>query len=82
MKTPATLLLFICLVVSKITDAQKNYQPGYVVTLGNDTLTGLINYKNWEKNPKSITFKSDANAIAQIFNVNQLEYFEVNKKDA
>jgi hypothetical protein len=41
--------------------AQSNYKPGYVVNLKNDTLKGFIDYKEWENNPKSFTFKSNLN---------------------
>jgi len=39
--------------------AQSNYKPGYVVDLRNDTLKGFIDYKEWENNPKTFTFKSN-----------------------
>jgi len=41
--------------------AQSNYKPGYVVDLRNDTLKGFIDYKEWENNPKTFTFKSNLN---------------------
>ncbi|MBS1522191.1 MAG: hypothetical protein JST50_14410 [Bacteroidetes bacterium] len=41
--------------------AQSNYKPGYVVNLKNDTLKGFIDYKEWEINPKTFSFKSNLN---------------------
>jgi len=65
--------------------AQSNYQPGYVVTLKDDTLQGFIDYREWEKNPENINFKSSQNAIeaerftrknALGFAITGLEYYE------
>ena len=64
--------------------AQGNYKPGYVATLKGDTLKGYINYKDWNKNPKSIEFKKDAGAAkaetysvynAKAFSVKDVEYY-------
>jgi hypothetical protein len=52
-----TLLLLFVLTFSSVR-AQSNYVEGYVVNLRNDTVRGLIDDKNWEKNPKTISFKS------------------------
>lgn len=52
---PLLLLALLCPVVSF---AQSNYKPGYAVTLNGDTLKGLINPKDLQGNPKSITFKT------------------------
>jgi hypothetical protein len=38
--------------------AQSNYKPGYAVKLKGDTIRGYIDYKEWDKNPKKILFKS------------------------
>ena len=43
------------------TFAQENYQPAYVVLPSGDTLTGRIDYRNWDKNPDKISFRSEAN---------------------
>lgn len=50
------ILLLASLVVSQITLAQKNLQPGAVITSRGDTLKGFIDYRNWEKNPIAIDF--------------------------
>ncbi|WP_176955938.1 outer membrane beta-barrel protein [Catalinimonas alkaloidigena] len=39
--------------------AQANFQPGYVVGLEGDTVSGWIDYRNWSSNPTSISFKED-----------------------
>lgn len=37
--------------------AQENFVPGHIVQHSGDTLYGLIDYRNWEKNPKKVSFK-------------------------
>jgi len=84
MKQAITILSLIIL-LPIFSSAQNNYKPGYVVTLKGDTLHGFINYKEWEKTPVQIAFKSNLNdlnnenfttANARAFGVNGLEYFE------
>jgi hypothetical protein len=57
MKYQNKLLLFFFL-LPFFSLAQTNYKPGYVVTLKGDTLRGFIDYKEWIKNPKYISFKN------------------------
>ena len=54
MKLYLTLLLAAlpCLIF-----AQSNYHEGYVIKSNGDTLKGFIDYREWEKNPRSIDFK-------------------------
>jgi len=63
--------------------AQSNFKPGYVVDLKGDTLKGNIDYREWEKNPRQVSFKSNAGAVAvytpqnaRAFAVTGLEYYE------
>jgi hypothetical protein len=37
-------------------NAQSNFMEGFVINNENDTVVGKIDYRNWEKNPKSILF--------------------------
>jgi len=80
------LYLFVSLLfISLSSSAQSNYKSGYVVDLKNDTLKGFIDYKEWEKNPKSFTFKSNLNQSqpqkfsidnANAFAITGAEYFQ------
>ena len=36
---------------------QNNYKPGSIINKNGDIIQGFIDYKNWEKNPKIISFK-------------------------
>lgn len=65
--------------------AQRNYKPGYVVNLQNDTLHGYIDYRGWENNPKAIRFKKNldepnpasfSTANAQAFGISGIEYYQ------
>lgn len=38
--------------------AQKNLQPGYIVTLDHDTLRGRIDFKEWTQSPRQVLFLS------------------------
>ena len=37
--------------------AQQNYSTGYVLKLNGDSITGFIDYRDWESNPTDIYFK-------------------------
>jgi len=68
----AIILLPCCLF------AQSNYKPGYVVTLKGDTIKGFIDYKEWGKNPKQISFKNNLNAANhENFTTNDINAFVV-----
>ncbi|HTI60520.1 hypothetical protein [Mucilaginibacter sp.] len=65
-------------------EAQHNYRPAYIVDLKSDTLKGFIDYKEWENNPKQISFKSNLNQSAPTqfsaanmvaFGINGAEYY-------
>ena len=53
-------ILVLILLLGNITYGQKNFLPGYVINLKGDTIKGLINYRNWDTNPKKIDFKKSA----------------------
>jgi hypothetical protein len=57
MKFNYTFFLVIVLLPISIF-AQSNYKPGYVIQSNGDTLRGYINYREWDNNPTSITFKN------------------------
>lgn len=56
-------LLLLLFVINQSVFAQKNFQSGYVVTLGGDTLRGTIDTREWRNNPKSVTFKNSSGKI-------------------
>jgi hypothetical protein len=68
-----TLLLFIPI----ISLAQSNYKSAYVVDLKGDTLRGYIDFKEWGRNPKSISFRSALNGNSKELGVTEISYFEI-----
>lgn len=78
------ILLSLILLLPFFSAAQSNFKPGYVVTLKDDTLKGVIDYREWDNNPQQITYKSnDASQPqefdarnAKAFGINGLEYYE------
>ena len=84
MKYQNKLILFFFL-LPFLSFGQTNFKPGYVVTLKGDTVRGFIDYKEWYKNPKYISFKqavSDNKAgrfstqNINAFAVTGLEYYQ------
>src|SRR5262245_37321903 len=57
--------------------AQKNLQPAYVVLDNNDTLKGLIDHREWSRNPSQILFKRPEETSAKAYTVNEIKYFEI-----
>lgn len=57
--------------------SQQNYLPGFIVKLKGDTLRGLINYQNTEKNPLNVYFRVDMNHAPDIFSPQELQSFAV-----
>lgn len=55
----STLLVLASLLV-EASYSQKNFLPGYIVSITGDTIHGFVDYRNWDKNPKSISFKSSS----------------------
>jgi hypothetical protein len=56
-------LLLVAVLLPIRATAQKNFKPGYIVTFKNDTISGDIDYKQWNNNPIAIRFKNQAGQI-------------------
>ncbi|MDF2432901.1 MAG: hypothetical protein JWP44_2532 [Mucilaginibacter sp.] len=77
--------LLVALIVPFYSVAQSNYKPGFVITLKNDTLHGVIDYKEWDRNPKEIRFKNSltphnieifSKANTRAFEISGVEYYQ------
>lgn len=55
-----SLFIFGCLSCFTV-NAQKNFQPGYILNHQGDTIQGYIDYRNWEENPEEIHYSSSLN---------------------
>ena len=70
-------LLSLAFLLTSALSAQKNFLPATVVTLSGDTLNGQIDYKNWSRNPSSISFKVNDNAEAISYDPSMIRSFMV-----
>lgn len=57
---------------------QENYLPGFIITLQEDTVKGFIDYRNWDKNPKTISFKTGDRQEKHSYTPLELKEFTVN----
>jgi hypothetical protein len=69
------LACFFCFAMQAF--AQENFIPGYVITKSSDTLTGYIDFKDWEKNPTKILFKESVNSNKLTYRPADIAGFEV-----
>ena len=56
--------------------SQSNYQPAVVVNNNGDSVAGKIDYRNWKKNPETITF-IDAKDAHHTFTPNSIKGFVI-----
>jgi len=76
MKYLYTLLSLLILTQFNAT-AQRNFKPGYIIALNGDTTKGFVDYKEWNQNPKIISFKITEQAPIQQFSVSNAAGFGV-----
>lgn len=57
--------------------AQEKFLPGYVKTAEGVRTDGLIDYRNWDNNPKKVTFKQGEQGKAQVFEALDIAEFGV-----
>jgi hypothetical protein len=69
-----TLLVFI---FGNNVLAQSNFKPGIIFTIAGDNIQGEIDYRNWEKNPKKISFKNFENKEVLEITPNEIQGFSV-----
>lgn len=78
MRKLIALLLFTFSIFTSL--AQSNFLPGYIIFPGNDSVRGLIDYRNWEKNPRQLFFSKPGNE-PRIYTIRELEAFGVDSMD-
>lgn len=61
--------------------SQANYQPGYIVTNEGDTIKGLIDYKERSLNPTRITFKSNEQDPATVYDLTNTRAYGINSQE-
>ena len=75
MKKILTLALCCLFFISSF--AQKNIKEGFVILNNNDTLRGVIDYREWYQNPGSILFSTSREKNMQRFSVKDISYFTI-----
>jgi hypothetical protein len=59
-KSPASfILILIGFILPEQAFTQANFKKGYIVTRTKDTVLGLVDYRNWDRNPSTIRFSKD-----------------------
>jgi len=71
-------MVFLLLSITSYTSfSQKNYLPGYLISSNGDTMTGYIDYRNWERNPGIVFFKKSLNEDKQGYSPVDIKEFGV-----
>lgn len=71
--------VFLFTILSFQTIAQRNFKPGYIVSLSGDTTKGSVDYKEWNQNPRDITFKTSDQAASQQYSPDNIKGFGVDQ---
>lgn len=82
MTYPRLFLAAVCCLFLLPVAAQRNFMPGKVKLQDADTLTGFIDYRNWDITPTKIAFKTTEAGPVETYGPGQLDYFEVIGKEA
>ena len=70
--------LFFLLFIGISSFAQSNWQKGYYVSSGSDTVRGFIDHKEWVRNPSSFSFKKTLDQKDEkTLHLKEVRYFEV-----
>jgi hypothetical protein len=72
-----SLLTILGIIFLQSAFSQENYIQGFVVNPDGDTIHGLIDYRNWKKNPDKISFKKQASDNPIIHTPLSIKYFGV-----
>src|SRR6185436_11950356 len=61
--------------------AQSNFIPCSITKSAGESINGFIDYKEWSKNPSTISFKKSLDEAATAYSVDDLLGFEVTGKE-
>jgi hypothetical protein len=76
----STLVIIFSFQFQQKTYCQVNFQPGIVISKSGDSLKGLIDYRNWEKNPTEISFTESDKSVPLKYNPASINGFIVNNE--
>ena len=75
-----SILLFV-LLANYSAFCQTNYVPGNIKKSNGETVSGLIDYREWSVNPTKISFKSDLQGAVTEYTVFDLVSFEITGRE-
>lgn len=79
MKISIRNLVFFFSLLSIPSFSQQKLVPGYIINERGDTTKGFIDYQNWDKNPKSISFKLTIDDKIKKYNPLNIKEFGTNE---
>lgn len=66
--------------ISKIAAAQHNFVAGYILMNNGDSVSGFIDYKNWQRIPKKVLFRKADSELSMQYALNEVVGFGVNER--
>ncbi len=72
------VFVIIGLLTVQLAWSQENFKPGYIIKNYVDTVHGYVDYRNWDRNPDIIHFKTNLEDAVLSFNPLQITEFGVN----
>ena len=82
MKYISILGTFFFLFLSSHLAAQSNYRKGYIISNAGDTVRGVIDYRQWKKNPEMIKMKMGLTSDeTKTLTVSEISAFQVDQFD-
>ncbi len=73
-------IIIILSILSFYSNAQKNFVKGYIVSKTGDTLNGIIDNRDWQKNPAYVLFKESISDEVKKLTPLQIRSFFVSDK--
>lgn len=70
-------LTFYLIFLPYILCSQTNFKKGYIITDKGDTVKGFINFKSWNTNPETISFKQSLSGEKREMGINDIDYFNI-----
>lgn len=76
-------LLFLAASIFFVNPAytQKQFEPGFIVTVKGDTIKGLIKNRNWKVSPKTIQFKANESADEVMYSTTDISAFHLGESN-
>lgn len=70
-------LVFAVMLISNNSYSQSNFQAGYIIDIHKDTIKGFVDYRNWDKSPMAIVFKTLPDSEKKVYTPADIESFSV-----